>query len=136
MTAQKTTAEKINRMNEQLMLLFINDPNVDWKFLSDMTGGLIEKGATVGNGMDAAKAIAIYNRRLSETKAPVKRGRKPGAKAAKPEKKANGGVKRTRTRKVAAPSVPGAPAKRRGRPPKSAAAPVAPIPAPVTPIVE
>lgn len=108
-----TTEEKIHKIDQQLMLLFTDDPGVDWKVLTDMTGGLIQKGASEGNGMDIAKAIARYNRRLLEAQtAPTakRRGRKPKAEAAAPEG----------TTPVAK--------KRRGRPPKSATAP-----APTTP---
>ena len=102
-----TTEEKIQKIDQQLMLLFTDDPGVDWKVLTDMTGGLIQKGAADGNGMDIAKAIARYNRRLLEVQAvatPKRRGRKPKAEAKPVE--------------GAAPVAK----KRRGRPPKNAAA--------------
>jgi hypothetical protein len=106
---QMTTEEKIHRIDQQLMLLFTDDPGVDWKVLTDMTGGLIQKGASEGNGMDIAKAIARYNRRLLEAEsaaAPKRRGRKPKA-----EVKATDGSTATNPAK-----------KRRGRPPKNVAA--------------
>jgi hypothetical protein len=103
-----TTEEKIQKIDQQLMLLFTDDPGVDWKVLTDMTGGLIQKGAADGNGLDIAKAIARYNRRLLEVQAvttPKRRGRKPKAEAVKAAEGATPVAK-----------------KRRGRPPKNAAA--------------
>jgi hypothetical protein len=107
MTQQRTVEEKIRMVNDQLVLVLTEDPSVDWALLKDMTGGLVQKGATDGNGMEQAKMFYRYNRRLLETiQAPAKKrpGRKPKADAAAPT------------------NDPTAPAKkRRGRPPKSAA---------------
>jgi len=103
---QRTTEEKIRAVDEQLMLLFTDDPKVDWALLADLTGGIVTKDAAPGNGLEIAKAFARYNRRLlAADPATVRRrrGRKPKAEAAN--------------------STPGAaqPAKkRRGRPPKNA----------------
>jgi len=114
---QKTVEEKIRMMNDQLMLVLAEDPNVDWALLKDMTGGLVQKGAEAGNGMEQAKLFYRYNRRLLENQAPAvakRPGRKPKAKAeAKPE--------------TAAAST-NAPAKKRGRPRKNPEAPVATAP--------
>jgi hypothetical protein len=118
---QKTVEEKIRVVNDQLMLVLAEDPNVDWALLKDLTGGLVQKGAEPGNGMEQAKIFYRYNRRLLETQAaptPKRRGRKPKADA-----KAETGSEGT----SATPAK-----KRRGRPPKNAAAAATP-PAPENP---
>ena len=118
---QMTTEEKIRKVNDQLVLVLAEDPSVDWAFLKDMTGGLVQKGAEPGNGMEQVKTFYRYNRRLLETQAPAtpkRRGRKPKAQAATPEGEAAAAV--------ASPAK-----KRRGRPPKNAVAAQAPAPAPI-----
>jgi hypothetical protein len=111
---QRTTEEKIRAVDEQLMLLFTDDPKIDWNALTDLTGGVVTKDAAPGNGLEIAKAFARYNRRLltaDPTPARRKPGRKPKAKASE--------------------TTPGAaqPAKkRRGRPPKNATPATPPVP--------
>ena len=111
---QRTTEEKIHAVDEQLMLLFTDDPKVDWAVLADLTGGIVTQDAAPGNGLEIAKAFARYNRRLlaaDPTPARRKPGRKPKAKASE--------------------TTPGAaqPAKkRRGRPPKNATPATPPAP--------
>lgn len=110
---QRTTEEKIRAVDEQLMLLFTDDPKVNWDMLADLTGGIVTKDAAPGNGLEIAKAFARYNRRLlaaDPTPARRKPGRKPKAKAAQTT------------------ADPTKPAKRRGRPPKNAAQTTPPAP--------
>lgn len=116
---QRTTEQKIQAVDGQLMLLFTDDPKVDWDLLSDLTGGIVTRDAAPGNGLEIAKAIARYNRRLlTQDQDPARKrpGRKPKAKPV--EVKTDG----TQPAK-----------KRRGRPPKNAAAQATPpAPAPET----
>lgn len=111
---QRTTEEKIRAVDEQLMLLFIGDPKVDWTLLKDLTGGIVTEDAAPGNGLEIAKAFARYNRRLltaDPTPARKRAGRKPKAKA---DNANTGGAQPAK--------------KRRGRPPKNAAPVTAPAP--------
>jgi hypothetical protein len=119
---QRTTEDKIRAVDEQLMLLFIGDPAVDWTLLTDLTGGIVTKDAAPGNGLEIAKAFARYNRRLltaDPTPARRKPGRKPKAKAAPTDAGAAQPAK-----------------KRRGRPPKNAAPATPPPSAPEAPPAE
>lgn len=121
---QQTVEERIRKVNEQLMLVLAEDPNVDWAFLKEMTGGFVQKGAEAGNGLDQAKMFYRYNRCLLGTvAAPVAKrpGRKPKAKA---EVKAQ----------VTASADK--PAKKRGRPRKNPEAPAATAPVAETPAAE
>lgn len=102
---QRTTEEKIRAVDEQLMLLFIGDPKVDWSLLRDLTGGIVTEEAAPGNGLEIAKAFARYNRRLLAAD-PTPARRKPGRKSKAKATEANTGA--------AQPAK-----KRRGRPPKA-----------------
>jgi hypothetical protein len=117
---QRTTEEKIRAVDEQLMLLFIGDPKVDWNLLKDLTGGIVTEDAAPGNGLEIAKSFARYNRRLL-TADPTPARRKPGRKPKVKATEANASTGATQPAK-----------KRRGRPPKNATPVTQPAPAPET----
>lgn len=89
MTTQSQTAEeRIHEVNDQLVRLLSEDPDVDFALLKERTGGLITKDAKEGNGIEIAKALVRYNRSLLTPPASKKRKRAPRAKAAPPQEPA------------------------------------------------
>jgi hypothetical protein len=80
MTTQ-TAEERINEVNDQLVRLLSEDPDVDFALLKERTGGLITKDAKEGNGVEIAKALVRYNRSLLSPPASKKRKRRPASKA-------------------------------------------------------
>ena len=81
--------EKISEINDHLVRLLTDDPNVDYAKLEKLTEGMVKEGASAGNGLDAAKALYRYNSALLSEEAPKKkRGRPKKAEAeAAPKKK-------------------------------------------------